>query len=97
MATILGMMHLDLHIPQANSLKEKRRIVKGFKDRTISRFNVSVSEVDFQDRHRRSKIAIAAVGSDKQYVEGMLDKITKTAMQHRDMVLINRSLEWFFE
>ena len=45
MTTTLGMMHIDLHVPQAGSLKDKRRIVKGFKDRVASRFNVSVAEV----------------------------------------------------
>jgi len=95
MTTNLGMMHLDLHVPQANSLKDKRKIVKGFKDRVASRFNVSVAEIDFQDRHRRALIAVAMVGSDRRQVESVLSRIAEMASGHRDMLVIDRSLEWF--
>jgi len=94
MTTTLGMMHLDLHVPQAGSLKDKRRIVKGFKDRIASRFNVSVAEVDYLDRHRRALIAIAIIGSDRQHEESVLSRIAEMASNHRDMVLLDRTLEW---
>ena len=95
MATILGMMILDLHVPQADSLKGKRRIIKGFKDRLASRFNFSVAEVDAQDHHRRAVIAVAMVGSDKRYMEGALQKAANMASGHRDMILIDQKTEWY--
>lgn len=94
MATILGLMHLELHVPQANSLKDKRRIVKGFKDRLRSRFPVSVAEVGGQETHRRTTLAVAMVSNDRRYVEGMLQKILNLAATHRDMILIEHEIEW---
>ena len=94
MGTTLGLLHLELYVPQANSLKDKRRIVKGFKDRLTGRFNVSVAEVDGLDSHRRATLAVAMVGSDRRYVEGALQKILNLAEMHRDMVVAEQQIEW---
>ena len=40
MKTSLGLLHLEFHVLQAASLKDKRRLVKSFKDRVAGRFNV---------------------------------------------------------
>ncbi len=91
---MLGLMHLELHVPQANSLKDKRRIIKGFKDRLGCRYNVSVAEVGGLDTHRRATLAVAMVGNDRRYVEGALQKIQNMAATHRDMILVEQDIEW---
>ncbi len=95
MATILGLMHLDLHVPQANSLKDKRRVVKGFKDRLSSRFPVSVAEVQGQETHRRVLLAVAMVSNDRRLIESVLQKIWNMAATHRDMILVDHETQWF--
>ncbi|MGZ5487086.1 MAG: DUF503 family protein, partial [Candidatus Aminicenantales bacterium] len=45
---IVGVLTLDLFFPYARSLKDKRRILRGFKDRA-RRHNVALAEIDFQD------------------------------------------------
>ena len=94
MSTTVGLVHLSLHVAQATSLKDKRRVIKGFKDRLTHRCNVSIAEVDGQDSHRRAVLAVAMVGSDRQYVEGALQKIINTAASHRDMILVDHEIEW---
>ncbi len=94
MSETLAILHLELHVPQANSLKDKRRIVKGFKDRTRSRHNVSVAEVGGHETHRRATLAIAMIGNDRHYVETALQKILNAAATHRDMVLTEQEIEW---
>jgi uncharacterized protein YlxP (DUF503 family) len=94
MATVVGLMHLVLQVPQADSLKAKRRIVKGFKDRIAHRFNVSIAEVDGHETHRHVTLAVAMVGNDRPYVEGALQQIFNQAAAHRDMILQDRSVEW---
>lgn len=94
MATVLALLHLELHVPQAGSLKDKRRIVKGFKDRVIHRFRVSVAEVDGHDTHRRVTLAVAMVGNDRDHVAGVLQSIWNLAAAHRDMILLDHTLEW---
>ncbi len=94
MATTLALLHLDLAVPQANSLKDKRRIVKGFKDRVSHRFNVSIAEVGGLDLHRRATLAIAMVGNDRTYIESKIQKICNAATMHRDMIVIEQDIEW---
>ena len=53
MATKVGLLHLEVMIGDATSLKDKRRVVKSFKDRIASRWNASIAEVDRLDQHRR--------------------------------------------
>ena len=94
MSTTLGLVHLKLHVVQATSLKDKRRVVKGFKDRIIHRFNVSIAEVDALDNHRKAVLAVAMVGNSHRYVKDVLQKIIQSAATHRDMILIDQDIEW---
>ena len=61
MATV-GVLTLELRLDDAHSLKDKRQIVKSLKDRLRGRFNVSVSEIDYQDLWQRGLVAVATVG-----------------------------------
>lgn len=94
MATIVATIELRLHVTQAMNLKDKRRVLKGFKDRLRNRFNVSVAEVEGQDSHRRAILVVAMAGNDKTYVEGCLQQIANTAAMHRDMVLMDHQIQW---
>jgi len=94
MTTTLGLVHLEFHVAQAASLKDKRRLVKGFRDRVASRFNVSIAEVDALDSRRRAVLAVAMVGNDRRYIEGALQRITNAAAGHRDMILTESQTEW---
>jgi uncharacterized protein YlxP (DUF503 family) len=66
------LLTLDIHIPHAQSLKDKRMVVRSVKDRLRSKFNVSVAEVDHQDLWQRAQISVVTVGSDEGYLNQML-------------------------
>ncbi len=93
MATKVGLLHLELMIADAMSLKDKRRVVKGFKDRIAHQRNVSVAEVDHLDSIRSATLAVAMVGSDGRYIEGALAKLVDAARANRAWVLINYEIE----
>ena len=69
---VIALLTLDIHIPHAQSLKDKRMIVRRVKDRLRSKFNVSVSEVDHQELWQRSQVSVVTVGSDDEYVRQTL-------------------------
>lgn len=94
MSTTVGLVHLKLHVAQANSLKDKRRVIKSFKDRLRNNCNVSVAEVDGLDSHRSAVLAVSMVGNDKCYVESGLQKIVNSAANHRDMILVESEICW---
>ncbi len=71
---IVAVAVIELHIPAARSLKDKRRVVKALMDKIHHRYRVSIAETDFHDLRQRSEFAIAAVhGSDAQIKRLMED------------------------
>jgi uncharacterized protein YlxP (DUF503 family) len=60
----VGVLRLVLHLPQAHSLKDKRQVVRSFKDRVHSRLKLSVAEVGDADRLQAATLAVVAVSSD---------------------------------
>jgi uncharacterized protein len=93
MATRIGVLHLDLMIGDAMSLKDKRRILKSFIDRLRARHNVSVAEVEYQDTHRRAVLAVVMVSNDGRYIEGALQHVVNAAGMHRGMVVVSSDIE----
>ena len=71
----IGVLQLELSIPGAMSLKDKRQAIRSVKDRIAHAFNVSIAETDAQDEHRRCVFGVAMVGTGRPYVEGALSKI----------------------
>ena len=71
----VGILQVEISIPDAMSLKDKRQVVKSLKDRIAHGHNVSIAEVGALDEHRRSIIGMAMVSNDKRYVEGALSKL----------------------
>jgi len=94
MATIVALLHLEFRLPAASNLKDKRRWVKGFKDRLGHHWNVSVAEISALDDRNRAVLAAAIVANDRRYLQGAMQKIVNTANMHRDMVLMNHEIEW---
>ena len=94
MTTTVALLHLDLNVVQAQSLKDKRRALKSFKDRVRNGHNVSIAEVDALDNRQRAVLAVAMVGSDRRYMEGALQRIVNAAATHRDMILTHQDIEW---
>lgn len=70
--TVIALLTLDIHLPDAHSLKDKRMVVRRVKDRLRSKFNVAASEVDHQDLWQRSQISVVTVGPDENYLLEML-------------------------
>ena len=78
---------------QARSLKDKRRVIKSFKDRLARNNKVSVAEVDAQDSHQTAVLAVAMVGSDAGYVQGALQRIVNAASMSRDWIMVDHEIE----
>jgi uncharacterized protein len=72
MATTIGVLSLELHLPDAQSLKEKRSVVKSMKDRLRNTYNVSVAETGHQDVWQRAEITVCLVASDRRQAESAL-------------------------
>lgn len=88
------LMKLNLHIPGAHSLKEKRRQVKSLKDKLSSRFNASVAEVDMLDSWQQSVIGITMISNDKSYLDKQYSLIENIVLEYAELELISADREW---
>lgn len=72
---IVACCTIRFHLHGNRSLKEKRRVANAVRDRLKNKFNVSIAEVDDQDRWQSLRLGFAAVGSDAKYLEGLMEKL----------------------
>lgn len=65
---VVAVLSVELHIPHAQSLKDKRMVLRRVKDR-LQKFNVAVSEVEHQDVWQRAGLGVVAISTTTAHVE----------------------------
>lgn len=90
----IGVLTLELHIEGAHSLKDKRHLVKGLKDRLRNRHNVAVAETDFQEAWQRSRLMAVTISGDRVRAEQVLQAVEKDAANIAGGALVGTYTEW---
>ena len=90
----IGVLTLEIVLPNAHSLKDKRHVVKGLKDRLRSKFNVAVAEIDYQDLWQRALVAAVTVASDHVPAEKVLQSVEEEAAALLGPELAGATVEW---
>jgi uncharacterized protein YlxP (DUF503 family) len=85
---------LELHIDDAQSLKDKRHVVKSLKDRLRTRFNVSVAEIAYQETWQRSVVGVVTVSGDRKRAEQVLQLAENDAASLLGGMLVGAGVEW---
>ena len=94
MQLIVGLLTIDLFIPSSASLKDKRLVIKSIKDKVRHKFNVSIAEVDFQDKWQRARLGVVQVGNDYTFIEKNMNSIFKLIESVYTVEIINHSFEF---
>jgi uncharacterized protein YlxP (DUF503 family) len=89
----IGVLQIEVEVPDAMSLKDKRRVIKSLKDRIAHGHNVSIAEVGALDEHRRCIFGVAMVANDARYVEGGLSKLVDFVRSDVRVNLLDYQLE----
>jgi uncharacterized protein len=79
---MVATLTIHLHLPACSSLKEKRGRIKPLISRLHREFNVSVAEIDLQDKWQETVIACAMVGNDHEHLESALQNVSKWVESH---------------
>jgi uncharacterized protein YlxP (DUF503 family) len=77
----------ELHIEFAQSLKDKRMVVKSLRDKLRNRFDMSVAEVALQDIHQRARLALSFVAIEHSVADANLDRIQSFIESNTDAVV----------
>jgi uncharacterized protein len=75
----VGLLTLELHIQHAQSLKDKRQVLRSLKDRLRAKFNVAVAELEFHDTWQRSVVGIVTISNEEHHVEESLQQVLAEA------------------
>jgi uncharacterized protein YlxP (DUF503 family) len=71
---VVGLLSVELHIPYAQSLKDKRMVLRSLKDR-LKKFNVSVAEVEYQNVWQRAGLGVVTISTAQDHVDRELQAV----------------------
>ena len=79
---MIATLTIHLHLPACASLKEKRGRVKPLISRLHREFNISVAEMDLQDKWDEAIIGCAMIGNDPAFLQSALQNVAKWMESH---------------
>jgi len=89
----VGIMSVELHFPEAGSLKGKRKFVKSAKAQLQQRFGASVAEVDHHELWQRCRLGVALVARGHRELQELLDGAERyLGSQEWELVRIEREV-----
>ena len=74
---VVGVLKLNLVIPENHSLKGKRGVIKRIQARVSQRFNISVAECGDQDLWQSTVLGFAVAGTSRPVIEATLNKVVE--------------------
>ena len=91
----IGLLTLEIHIPDAQSLKDKRQVLRSLKDRLRAHFNVAVAELDHQELWQRSRVGVVSISGDGKHLEESLQAIAEESERVLGRDLVSQEIEYF--
>jgi uncharacterized protein YlxP (DUF503 family) len=89
----IGLLEIDFLIPGAQSLKDKRRVIKSLKERMRGRFNCSVAEIAYQDVWSRARLAVCVVSESSRHANEQLNTIAQYASRDAGAAMVDYRIE----
>jgi hypothetical protein len=91
---IVGVLTIELQAPAAQSLKDKRQVVRSLVARLRNEYNVAVAEVDHLDSWQLVGLGVASVANDLGYVQGLLQHVVDYIERQPGVVLLDYQTEY---
>lgn len=90
---VVACLRVSLHIPESQSLKDKRSVVRSLVERLRRAFNVSVAEVDDQDVWQVATIGVVCVSADARHADEMAQKALRLVEEETEALVTRSSFE----
>src|SRR5208337_4977524 len=71
----VGVLTLDIQIPYAHSLKEKRAVLRKMRDRLRARFNVAVAELNHEDVWQHATLGVVSISDSRPILESIFNQV----------------------
>lgn len=79
---MFGLLTIQLSLPGCSSLKEKRGRLKPLLHRLQREFNISVAEMERQDKWQEAVVACGMVGNERVHLEQSLQTVLRWVENH---------------
>lgn len=91
----IGVLYVRLFIGQAQSLKEKRSVIKPLKERIKAKFNVSVAELDGQDKWQVCLLGCALIANDQRFIDSQFSHILSFIDGYHAVNVCDQQVEYY--
>jgi len=78
---MIAFLTLELRIEHAQSLTDKRQVVRSLKDRLRVQFNVAVAELDSNGLWNRATLGVVSVSDSRDYLDGLMKNVERQALR----------------
>ncbi|MFQ5648485.1 MAG: DUF503 domain-containing protein [bacterium] len=92
---LVGVLRVELFLPDSNSLKAKRGVLASLKTRIRNKFNVSVAEVDNLDKWQRVSLGISLVSNEERFIDLSMSEIMNLINQEGRVEVLDHILEFY--
>lgn len=75
----VAQLTLELRIEHAQSLKDRRQVVRSMKDQLRQSFNISVAELDEAVTWQSATLGVAAISRSRDYLHGLIEEVERAA------------------
>lgn len=91
----IGVLTLEIELPYAHSLKEKRAVLQKMRDRLRARFNVALAELDHQDVWQHATLGVVSISNSQTLLESTLRQVLEESEKILGQDVAGHELEFF--
>jgi uncharacterized protein YlxP (DUF503 family) len=89
-----ALLSVEIRLPTATSLKDKRQVVRHLLDTARRRYRVAAAELDYQDLRQRALLGFAGVAADVAHVDEVLDEVERFVWSHPELEVVASDRQW---
>jgi uncharacterized protein len=78
---MVALLTLELSIEHAQSLKDKRQVVRSMKDKLRAHFNIATAKLDASGLWNRATVGVVSVSDSRDYLDGLMKNVERQAMR----------------
>ncbi|MDR7520873.1 MAG: DUF503 domain-containing protein [Armatimonadota bacterium] len=93
MSIVVGVARVEVGLPGARGLKDKRRAITSLIERAQQRFRVSAAEVDHHEQWRRATLAFACISTSARHAHAVLARVADFVDHQGEVVLMDVQIE----
>ena len=90
----VGLLQVEFFIPESHSLKEKRMVLRSLTQRIKNKFNVSVCELDSEDKWQRAALAVVMASSNQKFIDRALAHVVEFIQTYDRLDVVRHQVDF---